>query len=133
MARAGTGHRAGGGRGALIPRARLTQAERAAKAAAKAARRDLLPAPNTKAARRQWQRWVPDTDEARWLQRAQLTEQLAGGSGEYLAELRELATKRYRAAYNAQQKARGKGPAARAAARAKEWVKVKAHRRRRPR
>lgn len=106
MARAGAGRRAGGGVGALIPRARLTNAEKAAKAAAKAARRDLIPSPRSKRAQRTWQKWLPDTEEVRWLQRANLTETLAGGSGEYLAELRKIATGRQRAAYNAQQRAR---------------------------
>ncbi len=128
MARVGTGHRAGGGRGALIPKARLTKAGYAARAAEKLAKRSLIPSPGSARASRSWQQWLPDTPEVRWLKSASLTETLAGGTGEYSDELRKIAGKRHRAAHAAQQKARGKGPKAKPGK-----VRVVSHWRGRPR
>lgn len=111
-----------------------TKAQREADRAKAAERRRLLPAPSSRRGSGMWRHYLPDTEEVRWLTNASLTEQLAGGAGEYLAELRAIGSKAYRAAYNRQQaerraagKLKPRPPKARSA-----WIRVKAHRRRRP-
>lgn len=114
------------------------RAKRAPSSTSKAGRRQArasaargrLPAPGTIGADRIRRRYLPATEEVRFLKRATLDETLAGGRGEYRAELDALADRAYREAYNAQQRtrraAKPKKPKPKSAR-----VNVRAHRRRR--
>lgn len=108
-----------------------TKAQRVADNARRAELKKLMPSPTSRRAKGLWQRYLPDTEEVRFLQRANLTEQLAGGTGEYLEELRRIGTKAYRAAYGRQQSERRASGSLKAKAK-DAWIRVKAHRRRRP-
>lgn len=126
-------------RGGLSYKQTRTKAQREADKARRSELRRLLPGPATKRARALIGRLeLPDTEEIRFLRRAALDVTLnpkhnpLKDANPYADELRAMATRIYRGNYNAQQKARGKGRAASAAKRAAEWIKVKAHRRRRP-
>jgi hypothetical protein len=113
-------------------RKRVEGPKQKAKRERAAAAKGRLPAPKSKAAARILDRFLPDTEEVRWLKRASLTEITAPGfrgGSEWGAELNKIAGKRYRAAYAAQRKARGAGKPRKLS----EWIRVKAHKRRRPR
>lgn len=101
---------------------------RQARAAAR--RGGKLPTPGSLAARRRYASFIPNTEEARFLQRAARSftlDRRSTGPNPYELELRELGERAYRAAYNAQ--SRERRPARAKAARAKEWTWVKRHRR----
>lgn len=113
-------------------RKRVEGPKQKAKRERAAAAKGRLPKPGTQAANRTASRYLPDTDEIRFLKRAARSERIDllrrgdDGEGEYDRELRELASKHYRTAYNANQEAR------KAAAPPSPWIHVKAHKRKRP-
>ena len=90
-----------------------------------------LPKPGSKAASAIRDRFLPDTEEVRFLKRAARTEILALGvstkRSEYADELKALAEREYRKRYNAQHRGRP-----RKAKKKPERIRVKAHWRRRP-
>lgn len=117
---------------AASTRTRVEGPKQKAKRERAAAAKGQLPKPGSQAARRIADRYLPTTEEVRFLKRAARTESIELGrrgdysKGEYDRELESLAAKHYRAAYNANVKAR------KAAAPPSAWVRVKAHRRKRP-
>ena len=96
---------------------------------AKAARGPRIRKPSTKPGERGWERFVPDTDETRWIRKASLEEFTASGgrSGEWLGELRSIGQKAWRAAYAEQSRRDRAGRASRSA-----FVKVKSYTRCKP-
>lgn len=107
--------------------------------ARRAAAKGRLPAPGTTAAKRRLNAFIPDTEEARWLQQASLQVTLdkrhnpTKERNEYLDELTALAEREYRAAYNAQQRER-KASRRRDPEKVRKlsWTWVKRHKRRIP-
>jgi hypothetical protein len=114
---------------------RRTKAQREADNARKAERRGLLATPSSARGRGAWQRFLPDTEEVRFLTRAarsvSLDPRADPRDNPYLQELQAIGRKAYRAAYGQQQARRRSAGTLKARAKG-AWIRVKAHRRRRP-